>query len=150
MRLAGPHRILCTGRLSSRAPFSGQCRLQHRQETVAARCNRPHPVQQALEEPAFNRFLEILRSDPKPDRGLRTLLSRLDELDDYGFFRVNESQRTLWDNDEPTIIRVHTTQNDNLQRAFAALVFYSLYKDCLLYTSPSPRDGLLSRMPSSA
>ena len=24
------------------------------------------------------------------------------------------------------------------------------YSDCLLYTSPSPRDGLLSRMPSSA
>ena len=26
----------------------------------------------------------------------------------------------------------------------------SLYLTCLLYTSPSPRDGLLSRMPSSA
>ena len=26
----------------------------------------------------------------------------------------------------------------------------SLYIHCLLYTSPSPRDGLLSRMPSSA
>ena len=25
-----------------------------------------------------------------------------------------------------------------------------IIKDCLLYTSPSPRDGLLSRMPSSA
>ena len=25
-----------------------------------------------------------------------------------------------------------------------------VYKNCLLYTSPSPRDGLLSRMPSSA
>ena len=25
-----------------------------------------------------------------------------------------------------------------------------LYTACLLYTSPSPRDGLLSRMPSSA
>ena len=25
-----------------------------------------------------------------------------------------------------------------------------MVKDCLLYTSPSPRDGLLSRMPSSA
>ena len=24
------------------------------------------------------------------------------------------------------------------------------FTDCLLYTSPSPRDGLLSRMPSSA
>ena len=27
---------------------------------------------------------------------------------------------------------------------------YHIYKSCLLYTSPSPRDGLLSRMPSSA
>ena len=27
---------------------------------------------------------------------------------------------------------------------------YSRRKSCLLYTSPSPRDGLLSRMPSSA
>ena len=27
---------------------------------------------------------------------------------------------------------------------------YQQYQDCLLYTSPSPRDGLLSRMPSSA
>ena len=26
----------------------------------------------------------------------------------------------------------------------------STYGACLLYTSPSPRDGLLSRMPSSA
>ena len=35
------------------------------------------------------------------------------------------------------------------------LVFYDISastedKTCLLYTSPSPRDGLLSRMPSSA
>ena len=28
--------------------------------------------------------------------------------------------------------------------------YYKEYVDCLLYTSPSPRDGLLSRMPSSA
>ena len=27
---------------------------------------------------------------------------------------------------------------------------FQLSKNCLLYTSPSPRDGLLSRMPSSA
>ena len=31
----------------------------------------------------------------------------------------------------------------------AALAFDPAYS-CLLYTSPSPRDGLLSRMPSSA
>ena len=28
--------------------------------------------------------------------------------------------------------------------------FVALMSSCLLYTSPSPRDGLLSRMPSSA
>ena len=28
--------------------------------------------------------------------------------------------------------------------------FYLVARSCLLYTSPSPRDGLLSRMPSSA
>ena len=27
---------------------------------------------------------------------------------------------------------------------------FESYETCLLYTSPSPRDGLLSRMPSSA
>ena len=28
--------------------------------------------------------------------------------------------------------------------------YYEWISSCLLYTSPSPRDGLLSRMPSSA
>ena len=32
----------------------------------------------------------------------------------------------------------------------AALAAYNNTFGCLLYTSPSPRDGLLSRMPSSA
>ena len=31
-----------------------------------------------------------------------------------------------------------------------AMEIYNRFKSCLLYTSPSPRDGLLSRMPSSA
>ena len=30
------------------------------------------------------------------------------------------------------------------------LFYHSVSENCLLYTSPSPRDGLLSRMPSSA
>ncbi len=81
-------------------------------------------------EPAFRRFLEFLRDKPQPDRGLRTLLARLGELDDYGFFNTDaESQGSLWECDLPTVIRIHTTQNENLQRAFAFLVFYGLYKD---------------------
>ena len=82
-----------------------------------------------LREPPFKRFVEILRSEPKPDRGLRTLLARLEELADYGFFELDESHRSLWESDRPTVIRIHTTRNDNLQRAFASLVFYGLYKD---------------------
>ena len=31
-----------------------------------------------------------------------------------------------------------------------ALAYIGLYGACLLYTSPSPRDATLSRMPSSA
>lgn len=81
-------------------------------------------------EPAFSRFLEILQGDPKPDRGLRTLLARLGELDDYGFFDAgDESRGSMWEGDLPTVIRIHTTQNETLQRAFACLVFYGLYKD---------------------
>ena len=40
---AGLHNVLA---------FSGQYSFQHRQETVATRRNRPHPVHQALEEPS--------------------------------------------------------------------------------------------------
>ena len=38
------------------------------------------------------------------------------------------------------------------QNIAAASILAKTYRDeyCLLYTSPSPRDGLLSRMPSSA
>ena len=82
-----------------------------------------------LEEPAFDRFVEILRSDPKPNQSLHSLLARLDELDDYGFFQVSESYGSLWESEQPTVVRIHTTQNDNLQRAFTSLVFYGLYKD---------------------
>ena len=35
-------------------------------------------------------------------------------------------------------------------RYFGICQFFLLYCGCLLYTSPSPRDGLLYRMPSSA
>ena len=80
-------------------------------------------------EPDFSRFVEILHAEPKPDRGLRTLLARLTELDDYGFFDIGETRESLWKSDRPTVVRIHTTQNDALQRAFASLVFYGLYKD---------------------
>ena len=41
------------------------------------------------------------------------------------------------------------TDRVQAKEGFAA-GFQGMGKNCLLYTSPSPRDGLLSRMPSSA
>lgn len=83
----------------------------------------------ALREPPFKRFLEILRGRPKPGIGLRNLLGRLEELDDYGFFDLNESQGGMWDNERPTVIRIHRTQSDVLQNAFSSLILYGLYKN---------------------
>ena len=39
---------------------------------------------------------------------------------------------------------------DGLTYTFSVCVYVSIYMTCLLYTSPSPRDATLSRMPSSA
>lgn len=106
-----------------------QIRRSIKESFIEKGWNDPNANLAELDEPPFKRFVEILRDKPKPDRGLRNLLARLEELDDYGFFDVSTSHENLWDSREPTIIRIHGTQNDNLQKAFASLVFYGLYKD---------------------
>ena len=52
-------------------------------------------------------------------------------------------------NFEGTNIIILEVPNDVVMR-FAAARYADLLKDCLLYTSPSPRDVEESRMPSSA
>jgi hypothetical protein len=91
--------------------------------------DNPDAVLDDLQAPEFGRFLEVLRRDEKPDRGHRTLLARLEELADYGFFGGTQASESLWDSEVPMVIRIHRTQNDNLQNAFASLIFYGLYKD---------------------
>ena len=56
---------------------------------------------------------------------------------------------------EPRIQAMDTTMNDQTEKYDRLLSITQEMEDeldlaCLLYTSPSPRDGLLSRMPSSA
>ena len=63
-----------------------------------------------------------------PDRILQELKNLGESLDGYKVSRLEHS----------------------LQSATRALVADCNECSCLLYTSPSPRDGLLSRMPSSA
>ena len=43
-----------------------------------------------------------------------------------------------------------STETELFQNDKGIIIKIDRSKDCLLYTSPSPRDGLLSRMPSSA
>ena len=63
--------------------------------------------------------------------------------------------------DPDNTLQLSTTERDKLNFNIGTLIFNTTtevlqvyngheFLDCLLYTSPSPRDGLLSRMPSSA
>ena len=64
----------------------------------------------------------------------------------------------LLDNGDCTLTDVSTADLAQADEYIAHTVFdaitladkIDLHYSCLLYTSPSPRDGLLSRMPSSA
>ena len=60
-----------------------------------------------------------------------------------------ESKDQLWRliPSEPPVIEMNADVTTSLKKL---LMSKSLRKDCLLYTSPSPRDTALSRMPSSA
>jgi DNA phosphorothioation-dependent restriction protein DptH len=75
--------------------------------------------------PEFGAFFEILRADAKPDKGV---MLRLNELADYGFFAATSGSASLLDSDEPAIVKIHGTQNEVLQRAFASFVLHNLYQ----------------------
>jgi DNA phosphorothioation-dependent restriction protein DptH len=75
--------------------------------------------------PDFNAFFEILRADPKPDKGI---MLRLNELADYGFFAGTSGGASLLDSDEAAVVKIHGTQNEVLQRAFASFVLHNLYQ----------------------
>jgi DNA phosphorothioation-dependent restriction protein DptH len=76
--------------------------------------------------PAFRTFFDIIQAKPKPNLGL---IARLSELADYGFFSDGGAERSLLDIRRPTIVRMHQTANEALQRAFASFVLYGIYKD---------------------
>ena len=46
--------------------------------------------------------------------------------------------------------KTRTGYKDQMKKKAFDLIAHAASNLCLLYTSPSPRDGLLSRMPSSA
>lgn len=77
------------------------------------------------EIPPFRSFFDILKADAKPDRGLMT---RLSELSDYGMFDGTADAPSLLDGTPPTVVQIHCSPNDLLQRAFATFVLHNLYQ----------------------
>ncbi|MDD5177524.1 MAG: hypothetical protein PHQ05_13990 [Sterolibacterium sp.] len=75
--------------------------------------------------PDFGDFLGILQATPKVDQ---KMLNRLEELADYGFFSAQHGSPSLLDATRPTLVQIHSRQNDTLQRAFATFVLYNIYQ----------------------
>ena len=84
------------------------------------------------EIPEFRAFFSLLEQDPKPDAATKNILARLNELNDYGVFETAGAVRSLLSSSTPSILRIHATQNDGVQRAVAMLALYNLYAvaDC--------------------
>jgi DNA phosphorothioation-dependent restriction protein DptH len=85
-----------------------------------------------LDLPEFKAFYEYLQSSIKNDKADKGLLTRLDELNDYGFFKTSVGLRSILDSNKPTIIRIHKTQNEVLQKAFATFVLHNLYQQMFI------------------
>ena len=68
-----------------------------------------------------------------------------DRAEPVGKTKPIKFEDNVWIGDSAIICKGVTIGKNSIIGAGAVVT-----KDCLLYTSPSPRDGLLSRMPSSA
>ena len=61
---------------------------------------------------------------------------------------LSERIAMIWNHSDPNTDYSPSYDQDVLEDLGAKLIVHN--DDCLLYTSPSPRDATLSRMPSSA
>ena len=86
-----------------------------------------------------------LPSEDRVERGMQAIFKRLKE----GGYNPVSADKAIKNEDDLARVLEEINQKqiaDTAARQKAAQGIES----CLLYTSPSPRDGLLSRMPSSA
>ena len=78
-----------------------------------------------------------------------TTIHTQDEID-YILGNLNKHHIEILERLYSTFNYVEFLNEDNFVSMFCIVNDTTMDKLCLLYTSPSPRDGLLSRMPSSA
>ena len=75
---------------------------------------------------------------------INSIIPKTKELTYYIYFLMRNLK------DKINLIGASGSTFCNLNKKDFSNILVPIPKDCLLYTSPSPRDGLLSRMPSSA
>ena len=76
------------------------------------------------------------------------IIERLDELTGSNSINLWPQETNKRDELRKWVYNTTIDENVKLGKSFGTTI--PLFSTCLLYTSPSPRDGLLSRMPSSA
>ena len=102
------------------------------------RASRTVPfIAKAYKEPYVNYATKVMLGDKKV-----TDFNFNPQLDGYAI-----KQPVFSFNKFPNVDK---TLGPEMKSTGESILFINNLKDCLLYTSPSPRDGLLSRMPSSA
>jgi len=82
-----------------------------------------------LPTPEFQRFFDILRQKPKPNPGV---IARLNELNDYGFYRHADDPSSLLEAEKPVIVRLYMNQNEVLQNALASFVLFNIYQNMFI------------------
>ena len=96
------------------------------------------------------RFLDLIGELPENIESKKDLahLSRLVQQKEEHAIEVKDAIRTIWGDyfKDPHIEKFPEIH----ELAHSIMMTASKCKHCLLYTSPSPRDATLSRMPSSA
>ena len=97
-----------------------------------------------IERDAVRGQMQIARTIPRVSRAISVQLQR--GVTAFGF-AILHGVASVVDGDR----RLDAVQRQgNLRMIHVTAFDLADYFNCLLYTSPSPRDGLLSRMPSSA
>ena len=106
------------------------------------------PVRDKPVKPAeiHEEFLEEVKNSFDSDRFTMEDLERL--IHSHGQETFMDIYKVLYKSIERMVDLVFYPENEDEVRIFIELA--SKYNICLLYTSPSPRDATLSRMPSSA
>ena len=95
--------------------------------------------------------ISAIKKDQRKEMDRIESLKRADEVQDFNVagtkYGLESGRRKEQFSLDKAVLDIKQSDNQN---EFNANLNLAKYSNCLLYTSPSPRDGLLSRMPSSA